>query len=80
MITGSVTGSTGGVSRVYHALILSKDITTGIFGMVMGMADGWPIMIFSAVGIVTKVAIIWLFYWCRVSPVAAERRERWLAA
>ncbi|WP_245921878.1 hypothetical protein [Bowmanella denitrificans] len=55
--------------------ILLMDISTIAFALSMGFADGWPLLLLACVSAVTKLAIMYLFYWVRVSPVALARRQ-----
>lgn len=69
------TGKTGGVSALMHQFFLWKDLSTIVFSMTMGAANGWPIMLLSTVSAVTKVITLWHFRWVRVSPIAKQRRD-----
>jgi len=68
-------GQTGAVSKQMHQFILLKDIFTVIFGFVMGLADGWPLILLCGTSLLTKIAILWQFRWARTSPVALSRRD-----
>ncbi len=52
-----------------------KDISSMIFGAVMGFKDGWPVLVFHGVSMTVQCTTMWHFRWVRVSPVALERRE-----
>jgi len=68
-------GQTGAVSKQMHQFILLKDIFTVIFGFVMGLTDGWPLILLCGTSLLTKIAILWQFRWARISPVALSRRD-----
>jgi len=68
-------GHTGAVSKQMHQFILLKDIFTVMFGFVMGLADGWPLILLCGTSLITKIAILWQFRWARTSPVALSRRD-----
>lgn len=60
------TGQTGGISIRLHQFFLSKDLATLIFAATMGFANGWPVMLLSAVSATTKVVTLWHFRWVRL--------------
>ncbi|GAA0342835.1 hypothetical protein GCM10009092_04330 [Bowmanella denitrificans] len=68
-------GQTGAVDIRMSQFILLMDISTIAFALSMGFADGWPLLLLACVSAVTKLAIMYLFYWVRVSPVALARRQ-----
>jgi len=68
------TGRTGGVSARLHQYFLWKDIATMAFAATMGIANGWPVMLMSAVSATTKIITLWHFRWVRLSPLAWQRR------
>jgi hypothetical protein len=69
-------GKTGAVSLRMSQFILSMDVTTIIFALVMGLDTGWPLLLLASVSAVTKLVIMWLFTWVNRSPVARQRREK----
>ena len=68
-------GHTGAVSLRMHQFFLLKDLSTIAFACSMGLGNGWPVLLMSAVSAVTKLAIMWHFRWARISPVAERRRN-----
>jgi hypothetical protein len=68
-------GRTGALSLPMHQLFFLKDISSMIFGAVMGFKDGWPVLVFHGVSMTVQCTTMWHFRWVRVSPVALERRE-----
>jgi hypothetical protein len=68
-------GKTGAVSLKMSQFILSMDVTTIIFALVMGLDTGWPLLLLASVSASTKLMIMWLFKWEKHSPVAKQRRE-----
>ena len=51
------------------------DISTIIFALNMGLADGWPLLVLAITSGVTKLIIMYLFRWVDKSPLAAKRRS-----
>ncbi|WKE66995.1 hypothetical protein PVT67_07090 [Gallaecimonas kandeliae] len=68
-------GRTGAVSLKMSQFILAMDVTTIFFALVMGLETGWPLLLLASVSAATKLAIMWLFRWVRLSPAARGRRE-----
>lgn len=68
-------GSTGAIDIRMSQFILMMDISTIVFAMTMGVTQGWPLMLLATVSGITKVIIMYLFHWARVSPRAKARRE-----
>ncbi|MBN7818470.1 hypothetical protein [Bowmanella yangjiangensis] len=68
-------GSTGAVDIRMSQFILMMDISTIAFACSMGVADGWPLLLLACVSGITKLIIMYLFFWVRVSPRALARRE-----
>lgn len=73
-------GRTGAVSLAMSQFILAMDVTTVFFALVMGWQNGWPLLLLATVSGATKLIILWLFRWERVSPGAQRRREQRIAA
>jgi hypothetical protein len=71
-----ISGKTGAVSLRMSQFILSMDVTTIIFALVMGLDTGWPLLLLASVSAATKLVIMWLFTWVNRSPVARQRREK----
>lgn len=70
-------GRTGAVSLRMNLLILLMDLSTVAFATAMGLAVGWPLMLLACVSGATKLVILGLFRWERVSRSAALRRAAW---
>lgn len=68
------TGKTGAISIRMSQFILAMDVTTMLFAASMGWENGWPLMLLASVSATTKLLIMYLFYWVRVSPLAEQRR------
>lgn len=68
-------GSTGAVSIRMSQFILAMDVTTILFATALGMESGWPLMLLASVSATTKLVIMYLFYWVRMSPLAALKRD-----
>lgn len=68
-------GRTGGLSLTMHQLFFLKDVTSLIFGAVMGFKNGWPVLVFHGVSLTVQCTTMWHFRWVRMSPVASEKRK-----
>ncbi|AAZ24016.1 hypothetical protein [Colwellia psychrerythraea] len=68
-------GKTGAIDIRMSQFILMMDISTIAFAMTMGLAQGWPLIVLATVSAITKLIIMYLFHWARVSPVAKNRSE-----
>lgn len=69
------TGRTGAVSLRFHQSVLASGLTTIVFGLVMGMEEGWPLLFLASVSALLKITTLWHFRWVRLSPLAAMRRK-----
>jgi len=72
LILGS--GSTGAVDLNMSQFILMMDISTIAFALSMGLENGWPLMVLAVTSGITKLVIMYLFYWVKVSQTAHKRR------
>jgi hypothetical protein len=68
-------GKTGAVSLRMNQFFLTMDASGILFGLAMGVASGWPLILLSAASGIPKIIIMWLFRWERVSPLASDRRS-----
>ena len=68
-------GSTGGVALRSHQLTFIKDMGTVFFGLAMGSASGWPLVLLGGSNSIFKLIIMYLFHWVRVSSKASKRRK-----
>ncbi len=67
-------GSTGAVNIRMSQFILLMDVSTIVFALTMGFADGWPLLVLATTSAITKLVIMYLFRWVRTSPLAQQRR------
>jgi len=67
-------GSTGALDIKMSQLILLMDFSTVAFAFVMGLEDGWPLLLLAVVSASTKIFILYLFRWVRVSKSAERKR------
>ncbi|KTG28789.1 hypothetical protein AWR38_11810 [Idiomarina sp. WRN-38] len=67
-------GSTGALDIKMSQLILLMDFSTIAFAIVMGLEDGWPLLLLAIVSASTKIIILYLFRWVRISKSAERRR------
>ena len=73
-------GKTGAVDIKMSQFILLMDVSTLAFALSMGLDKGWPLLCLAVTSGITKLAILYLFRWVRVSSVAKMRRaERQLS-
>lgn len=68
-------GDTGAIDLRMSQFILMMDISTVAFAISLGLAKGWPLLLLAAVSGITKLIVMYLFYWVRTSPVALMRRS-----
>jgi len=71
-------GKTGAVALKMSQFILLMDISTIAFALTMGWSLGWPLMLLATVSATTKLIIMYLFYWVRVSKKAEQIRTQQL--
>ena len=57
------------------SVVLLSGVTTVAFGLVMGLPQGWPLVLLASVSAVLKMITRWPFRWVRLSPRAQARRE-----
>ena len=66
-------GTTGVISLRMHQTLFLKDISGGIFGIVLGVKEGWPLALLMITAFI-KGTVVWHFRWVKKSPIAKERR------
>jgi len=54
-------GHTGAVSIRMNQFYLTMDASGILFGLAMGIASGWPLVLMSATSAIPKLVILWLF-------------------
>lgn len=69
-----MSGKTGAVDLKMSQFILLMDISTIAFALSMGLDDGWPLLVLAVTSATTKLVIMYLFYWVKVSETAKQRR------
>jgi len=67
-------GKTGAIDIRMSQFILMMDISTIAFAISMGVNKGWPLIVLAVVSGITKLVIMYLFRWVRISPIAEYRR------
>jgi hypothetical protein len=67
-------GNTGAIDIRMSQFILMMDISTIAFAISMGVSKGWPLIVLAVVSGMTKLIIMYLFRWVRISPTAEYRR------
>lgn len=69
-------GSTGGIALRSQQLTLTKNLGNITFGLAMGTASGWPLVLVWGSDSLFKGILIYLFRWTQTSPTAKARRAR----
>lgn len=67
-------GRTGAVSISFHQCVLLTAISTVIFGVVLGLEEGWPLILLASTSMTLKIITLWHFRWVRISEKAAKMR------
>jgi hypothetical protein len=68
-------GKTGAIDIRMSQFILLMDISTIAFAISMGLDQGWPLIFLASVSAITKLIIMYLFRWVRMSSIAKIRSE-----
>jgi len=68
-------GHTGAIDIRMSQFILLMDISTIAFALSMGLDQGWPLIFLATVSGITKLIIMYLFRWARISQTAKVRSE-----
>lgn len=63
--------STGALSLSMNVIFGMKDLSNIAFGLVIGFADGWPLIMTGTVSALTKAVVILQFYLFREKPAVA---------
>lgn len=66
-------GETGAVSLRMNQFIGLKDISTIAFALTMELKNSWPLILLATVSGITKLVIMYLFHWVKVSELAKAR-------
>ncbi|NQY38124.1 MAG: hypothetical protein HRT37_24890 [Alteromonadaceae bacterium] len=72
-------GKTGAIELKMSQTILMMDISTIAFALTMGTETGWPLILLATVSGSTKLIIMYLFRWVRLSNTAEQRRINYCA-
>jgi hypothetical protein len=68
-------GDTGAVDIKMSQFILLMDMSTIAMAFAIGITASWPLLVLAVTSAITKVIILFLFYWVRVSQEAKRRRD-----
>jgi hypothetical protein len=68
-------GRTGAVDIRLSQSILLKDFSTALLVFSMGYKEHWPLLFLATVSGITKIIIMYLFRWVRISSTAKLRAE-----
>lgn len=66
-------GKTGAIDIRLSQSVLIKDLSTVLLAFSMGAVEHWPLMFLAVTSGITKLIIMYLFYWVRTSPTALSR-------
>ncbi len=67
-------GDTGALDLRMNLFILLMHGSTILFALIMGLANGWPLLVLALTGGSAKAVVVYLFRWARVSETARQRR------
>ncbi len=67
-------GSTGAVDLKMSQFIFMMDISTIAFALSMGINHGWPLLVLAITSGITKLIIMYLFKWVKISPITAHEK------
>lgn len=68
-------GETGAVALRLNQFIGLKDISTIAFALTMDLNNSWPLILLATVSGITKLVIMYLFRWVKVSEAAKNRSQ-----
>lgn len=68
-------GRTGAVSLRTMQFILAMDVSTLALALCIGLRTAWAMAVVAIVSALTKIVLLALFRWVRLSPRAAKRRN-----
>ncbi len=67
---------TGAIDIRLSQSILLKDISTVLLAFSMGVAEHWPLMFLAVTSGITKLIIMYLFYWVRTGSAGEKKQQR----
>jgi len=67
-------GSTGAIDLKMSQFILMMDISTICFAFSMGLETGWPLLVLAITSAITKLIMMYLFRWVKISKKAKYLR------
>lgn len=73
------TGKTGALSVWMFSMFFLKDVFAVIFGFLMGLDHGWPVLLMHAVSLTAQSTTLYHFWWVKRSDKALKRREASIA-
>ena len=69
-------GHAGAVAWPLHFLTLTKDLSTVLFGFVMGLETGWPLILMGGASSALKLVLLWQLLRTPVRASATEQLVR----
>lgn len=69
-------GEIGALSLAMHQLYFVKDFSSVLFGTMMGLAHGWPVLIAHGISMVFQLLTMWHFRWVRLSGKAKKNARQ----
>ena len=68
-------GRTGALDKNMSLFILLMDLSTIAFALTMNIDASWPLLLLATVSGITKIILLYLFRWVRISETAFQRRQ-----
>ena len=68
-------GETGAVALRLNQFTGLKDVSTIAFALTMDFNDSWPLILLATVSGITKLVIMYLFHWVKISEAAKTRSK-----
>ncbi|WP_448548778.1 hypothetical protein [Thalassotalea fusca] len=68
-------GQTGAINLKMSQFIFAMDLSTIAFAVSMGLSLGWPLLVLAITSAITKLVMMYLFYWVKHSEHAAMTRK-----
>lgn len=73
-------GDTGAIDIKMSQFILLMDMSTVALALAIGLDSSWPLLLLATTSAITKLIILYLFYWVRVSGRAKKNRQKMSSA
>ncbi|MCW8090194.1 hypothetical protein [Alteromonas sp. ASW11-130] len=70
-----LTGEIGALDKKMSFYILLMDFSSVAFALSLGVKNGWPLLFLATISGVTKIIVLYLCRWVRVSEKALQLRQ-----